>query len=325
MHGRIGPILDLMENTLHGSWSIAATKSLRYTCSSPAFGQGFNLQTVPRWARYYVISPPGRVFVNFDLDQAELRVVAHEAKCKYLQSALVNGLKVHRDICSRHYGIPYLDVDKESVQYKNCKGGVHGTNYRETPRKIAITLRCQEREAKNLQQFYLKMAPELPNWQEDIKETVTRDWKLTNLAGLTRTFYAALARYILVGEFSKDEWNDACAWIPQSTIPYVTNQIILMALQRYHGAILHHHGHDSALFSVSNTMLIGFIGALEEVISNYRLPGHPTLAFLGEITYGWTWGLMLSSTNIVDCKDYRELFKQVVTREKIVSFIKGDL
>lgn len=318
---------------LRGSWSIAGTKSLRFSCSAPPRDVGFNLQTFPRWARLYVVPPPGLVWVGFDQDQGELRALEGYIGCKYLWDRFERGIKVHKEFCSERFGIPYAAIDKEGPEYRKAKAGVHGTSYRMGVKKMAIEMGSTIKEARVIQGQYLRLAPEVVQYQEAIKQEVMRSWKLRNPFGLERVFYAARSKRLALGEFGNDEWNDACSWIPQSTIPIITNIIIRRVKERF-GAevVLHHQGHDSGLFSTTIDLLPRVAEAITEEASKVKvfLPAR-TITIPCEVTYGWSWGAMLPWKDdplfllrlSTRHEEWEEYFKKQLALEKILKSVYG--
>ena len=63
-------------------------------------------------------APEGRVLCDWDLDQAEMRFMAHESRDEGLCAVFTDGkLDVHTDTASRMFGIPYASVDKDRHRY----------------------------------------------------------------------------------------------------------------------------------------------------------------------------------------------------------------
>lgn len=83
-----------------------------------------NLMAIPvrseigKEIRQGYIAPEGKVLADWDLDQAEMRFMAHESGDEGLVTVFRNGvLDIHTDTAARMFGIPYANVDKQAHRY----------------------------------------------------------------------------------------------------------------------------------------------------------------------------------------------------------------
>ncbi|MCD8286397.1 MAG: DNA polymerase I [Clostridia bacterium] len=101
------------DNVVHTSYNQTFTSTGRLSSSGP------NLQNIPvrdeegREIRRAFIPRQGRVFVNADYSQIELRLLAHCSGCKELIDAYNHGEDIHRLTASQVFGVPLEQVTKD--------------------------------------------------------------------------------------------------------------------------------------------------------------------------------------------------------------------
>ncbi len=101
------------DNVIHTTYNQMQTATGRLSSSGP------NLQNIPvrdeegREIRRAFISRQGRVFVNADYSQIELRLLAHCSGCKELIDAYNHGEDIHRLTASQVFGVPLDQVTKD--------------------------------------------------------------------------------------------------------------------------------------------------------------------------------------------------------------------
>ncbi|MCD8295719.1 MAG: DNA polymerase I [Clostridia bacterium] len=101
------------DNVVHTTYNQMQTATGRLSSSGP------NLQNIPvreeegREIRRAFVPRPGRVFVNADYSQIELRLLAHCSGCKELIDAYNRGEDIHRLTASQVFGVPVEQVTKE--------------------------------------------------------------------------------------------------------------------------------------------------------------------------------------------------------------------
>ncbi|MCD8307885.1 MAG: DNA polymerase I [Clostridia bacterium] len=100
-------------NVIHTTYNQMQTSTGRLSSSGP------NLQNIPvrddegREIRRAFIPRQGRVFVNADYSQIELRLLAHCSGCKELIDAYNQGEDIHRLTASQVFGVPLEQVTKD--------------------------------------------------------------------------------------------------------------------------------------------------------------------------------------------------------------------
>lgn len=89
-----------------------------------------NLMAIPvrsnigKRIRQGFVAPEGKVLADWDLDQAEMRGMAHESEDEGLLAIFNDGiLDVHTDTASRMFNVPYASVDKNTQRYPAKRTG----------------------------------------------------------------------------------------------------------------------------------------------------------------------------------------------------------
>lgn len=237
--GRIRFMLDA-----HG------TETGRMSCSSDPWGGGFNAQTMTSAVKSMIEWAPDadRVFVEVDLSQAETRFVAYDACEENLLGMLERREDIHRYVAAEIYEKPMAEVTHDERQLGKKSG--HGANY-----SMGVTtfqdsclkemdLVLDRKMATRTLDAYHRLFPGIRRWHARIRETVYRTRCLTNPFGRVRYFY---------GRTDDNTYREAYAYRPQSTIPDVTNHLMLaLHDQRTAGKLdfwLHMQCHDSVTIS----------------------------------------------------------------------------
>lgn len=264
-------------------------------------GFGLNAQTLPKALRYYLVAPPGRIFVGGDLSQAEARVVAYLSRCRDLIDLFNDPTRhVHQENALVVFGRP---VEKDSPEYTLAKAVVHASNYREGPYKFSVQAGLPVRVVRELLTRYHAKRPEIHQWHDWVWEQVKTKGLLTTPLGDARVFYEAISAFSLTGKMTDQQWKDAIAWVPQSTVPHITDLAILgMAKLRDAGMDLwfHHQGHDSFLCSVPEGEEVAFFSAVQPLFAAIKLvaPGG-VFVIPNEFSLGYNFGDMFGYSGSV--------------------------
>lgn len=269
--------------------NVGGTESFRFAMNKSPFGRGCNAQTLPKELRYYLVPPPGRVFVEGDLSQVEARTVAYLSRCKDLIELFNDPTRhAHSENAIAVFGHP---VEKDSPEYVLAKQLVHASHYREGPWKFAVSTGLPMPVARRMMATYHAKRPEIHRWHDWVWEKVKSTGKLSTPLGDTRTFYEAIACFSMTGKMTDQQWKDAIAWVPQTITPHLTNLGILAMDKELGDSVWwHHQGHDSFLLSteVENVEKVAGIA-----VSCFRIP----LCVWGveftvplELSVGWSSG-----------------------------------
>lgn len=205
------------------SFNIAGTETYRFSSSKNAFGSGLNLQNIPKGGgdeelelpnvRSLFIPDPGMTFFDIDLSSADLCIVVWEADEPEMKALLKAGLDPYTEIAKEFYHDQ--TITKSDPRRKTFKSFAHGTNYLGTAKGLAERLGLSVHEAEKTQRWYFGRFPKIKKWQDDLKDQVFKRRMVQNVFGYRCYFFDRIEGTI---------FNQAAAWIPQSTVACLINR-----------------------------------------------------------------------------------------------------
>ena len=212
--------LDI-DDRMRCSFNIAGTTTYRFSSSENAFGSGMNLQNIPSGdeaqgfpnVRNLFLSDEGRTFFDIDLDSADLRIVVAESGCKEMQQMFADDLKPYVEVAKEYYRDP--TITKHHPSYPMFKALCHATNYLGTPNGISGRIGLVVNEVERIQKWYYGKFPEIKVWQDRIIRDVDTKRFVENIFGYRLHFFDRIEGTI---------YNQAIAWIPQSTVGCLINR-----------------------------------------------------------------------------------------------------
>ena len=270
---------------------VNSTETYRFAMKESPFATGCNAQTIPKALRHMYLPPPGRMFVQGDLSQAEARIVAYLANCHDLIE-LFNDPKrsVHLENALAVFGHA---VEKDTPEYTLAKAVIHASHYREGPIKFSVQTGLPVKEAKRLLANYHGKRPEIRQWHQRVYDTVRQTGKLTSPLGDERVFYEALGAFSMFGKMTDQQWKDAIAWTPQTTVPHITNLGILNLAKLDCGQWWHHQGHDSFMVSIEPGQYVKFCSQVPKAFNIPVVIGRYELMLPLELSGGYNFGDMM--------------------------------
>ena len=209
------------------NFNVCGTETYRFASSKNAFGTGANLQNIPKGGetedeglelpniRTLYIPDPGYTFFDIDLDSADLRIVTGESGCKWMLEQFQNGRKPYIEIMKEYYHDQSMTKNSHPREYGMFKSLCHGTNYLGTAAGIAPRVGLNVHETERIQKWYFGLCPEIRDWQNRIKEQVMKRRWIENVFGYRIHFFDRIEGTI---------FNQAVAWIPQSTVGCLINR-----------------------------------------------------------------------------------------------------
>lgn len=210
------------DDRMRTMFKVCGTETYRFASTQNAFGGGLNFQNIPKGGgsaglqlpnvREIFIPDRGMTFFDIDLDSADLRVVAWEADITEMKAMLAEGKKVYVEVMKEYFKNP--NMTKHSKEYSMFKSLCHGTHYLGTPRGLADRIGLLVHEVERIQQWYFGKFPQLLKYQSDIKDQVTKRRFVQNVFGHRMYFFDRIEGTI---------FNQAAAWIPQSTVGCLIN------------------------------------------------------------------------------------------------------
>lgn len=213
------------------SYNVAGTETFRLSSRENPFRSGMNLQNVPKGGdmeladdeldplelpnvRSLFIPDPGRELFDMDLASADLRVVVWEGDVTEMKAMFAAGLNPYVEIAKEYYHDP--SITKAHPKYTTFKSLCHGTNYLGKAKGIAPRVGLLINEVERVQKWYFGKFPGIEKWQNGIIDQVTKRRYVENAFGYRRFYFDRIEGNI---------FNQAIAWIPQSTVGLLINKI----------------------------------------------------------------------------------------------------
>lgn len=240
----------------------SAPKTYRLSTSESAFDTGANMQNIPSEKsksigkadkraklanignpyelpniRSIFVPDPGHIWIELDLQRADLFVVAYEANDTELKRIMHLGADIHlaNSFTLEGKPLPPLDqlIESESEVYLGhrkymkltrefAKVWCHGTNYGGQPPTMAKNTGRSIIECQRAQSIWFAAHPGIPAWHERVKEQIFSRRFIANKLGYRWYIFDRVESIV----------PEAIAWIPQSTVSVVINRIWMALFQR---------------------------------------------------------------------------------------------
>lgn len=213
-----------VDGRIRCSFNIGGTETYRFSSSQNAFGSGLNLQNIPKGGeagdglelpnvRSLFVPDAGYTFFDIDLSSADLRIVVWEADEPEFKAMLKEGADPYTEIAKEFYRDP--TITKKDPRRQTFKAFAHGTNYLGSAKGLAERLGLSVKDAESTQKWYFGRFPRIKKWQDDIKDQVLKRRMVENIFGYRTQF---------LGRIEGTVFNQAVAWIPQSTVACLINR-----------------------------------------------------------------------------------------------------
>jgi DNA polymerase-1 len=306
------------DGRMRTSYNVAGTKTYRLASRKNPFGNGMNLQNVPKEGKIDLkfslesveqdedvaeddfntsvaigitelpnckrlfIPDEGYTFFDIDYSGADARIVAWDSHSKFLMDIFNDASKdLYSAIASEYYKRPITKKDKERQIFKAV---CHATNYLGKAPAIAGAAGLLVHEVEKVQKFYFSAAPEVMEWQRKLKNDVDTKGYVENAFG---------ARGYFLDRSDKNLYNKAVAWIPQSSIGIMVNKGLVNIDQKEDPVrvqvLMQTHDSLSGQFLTSDT------GAAKRIVKHMSVP----LMFKKELII--PAGIVTSLTSYGDC------------------------
>lgn len=273
------------------SLNLHGAETGRWSCRKDPWDNGINAQTISSELKKMFRAPPGWLFFEVDLRQADSRFVAWDAPEPTLIKYYSENLDIHRFVASRpELFNKALDAVTKDERQLGKKVG-HASNYGMRGNRLSeiclleMDLVLSATRADQMLEGYHRVFPGIRMWQQRIAAEVRRTKKLTTPLGRERYFYDRLG---------DDLYRVAYAYRPQSTVIDVINKLIVHAAKHRNPELCHFalQAHDAAIFLVHESYL-GEIKAICAAENDWN----PELALAGgllripiEAKVGEVWG-----------------------------------
>lgn len=152
---------------IHSIFNQTVTVTGRISSTEP------NMQNIPtrtelgRELRKMFVASNGRVFVDADYSQIELRVLAAIANDKAMKKAFLDGADIHTETAAQVLGIPASEVTKE--QRGSAKAVNFGIVYGMSDFSLAKDLKITVKEARQYIESYFEHYSGVRKYMEEIK------------------------------------------------------------------------------------------------------------------------------------------------------------
>ena len=216
-----------VDGRMRCTFNVCGTETYRFASSKNAFNTGMNMQNIPKGGeleedgldlpniRKLFIPDPGMTMFDIDLDSADLRIVTWESDCRWMKDHFANKRKPYVEVMREYHRDNTMSKDSHPREYAMFKSLCHGTNYLGTADGIAPRIGLLVHETERIQSWYYSMCPEIKKWQDDIRKQVSGRRYVENAFGYRNYFFDRIEGTI---------FNQAVAWLPQSTVACLINR-----------------------------------------------------------------------------------------------------
>lgn len=208
------------------------------------------------------VPDPGMTIVDADLAGADAQVVAWEAGDLELMEAFRAGLDVHSMNLEAMWGVRPENTDKVAFKNKrrDCKQGVHLSNYGGTSRTLAKVLGWTVHQSEQFQRRWFSIHPRIKtHFQGNVMKELQTSRTTTNRLGFTRTWFDRI----------DNVYTEALAWTPQSTVAIVANKGAMQVEDKFPFIEFLLQVHDSIVFQMPTALIESHLPSIAET---FRVP-----------------------------------------------------
>ncbi len=162
------PYINPKNKRIHSFFHQTITATGRISSTEP------NLQNIPtrfelgKQVRKIFKPEEGKVYIDADYSQIELRVLAHMSEDKHMVQAFIEGQDIHKQAASKVFKTPIEEVTKE--QRSNAKAVNFGIVYGISDFGLGEQLGISRKQAKRYIEEYLQEYEGIKNFMDNIKE-----------------------------------------------------------------------------------------------------------------------------------------------------------
>lgn len=180
----LAAVISPDDGRIHSVFTQTVTVTGRISSTEP------NMQNIPtrtalgRELRKMFIAPAGKILVDADYSQIELRVLAHVANDETMINAFKSGEDIHRVTASQVFGVPFEDVTDD--QRRSAKAVNFGIVYGIGEFSLAQDLGIPVARAKMYIQNYLEKYHGVREYMDRVKNQAKEDGYVTTLMNRIR-------------------------------------------------------------------------------------------------------------------------------------------
>jgi DNA polymerase-1 len=235
------------DGKIHTTFHQTITATGRLSSTDP------NLQNIPirielgKLIRKVFYPSDGKLFVDSDYSQIELRVLAHMSGDEQMIAAFRNGQDIHRTTASQVFHVPFEEVT--SLQRRNAKAVNFGIVYGISAFGLAQDLNISRGEAQDYIDQYFATYPK-------IKEFLDRMVEEAKNTGVTRTLFGRIRPIpeLSSGNFMQRQFGERVAM--NSPIQGTAADIIKIAMIRVHDRLLTENFTARLILQVHDELLV---------------------------------------------------------------------
>ena len=193
------PYINKKTNRIHSSFHQTITATGRISSTEP------NLQNIPtrqelgRQIRKAFKPAEGKVYIDADYSQIELRVLAHISEDENMIQAFNNGEDIHKQAASKVFNIPIEEVTKE--QRSSAKAVNFGIVYGISDFGLANQLGVSNKKAKEYIEQYLNKYNGIKQFMDNIVESAKEKGYVETLFGRRRYIPEIKSNNYMVRQF----------------------------------------------------------------------------------------------------------------------------
>lgn len=285
------------DNRLRFTIIIPGTKSGRWSSSQTPWETGLNSQNVPsrdRFSKYnfrqVVVPDKDCTLFSVDLKNADARVVAWLSKEEKMIHAFGCGSDVYSMTANGIFNQDIRLLPEEERKQKRYLGKKCTLAFMYRMKEntfidsclLESDLQVSYNEAKIYRNGYFRSWPRIEAWQKLVREEVFKTRKLTTPFGRERYFHGRLDDML---------WNEACSYIPQSTVADAVNQALIYIHKESNGFLeILGQCHDSLLLQCKTMMFAEAIKLIKIAFDSVKLRIHGIERVIPyDISYGENW------------------------------------
>ena len=195
------PFINSKTQRIHSFFHQTITATGRISSTEP------NLQNIPtrfelgKRVRKVFIPEEGKVYIDADYSQIELRVLAHMSKDKHMIEAFINGEDIHKQAASKVFKTPIDEVTKE--QRSHAKAVNFGIVYGISEFGLGEQLGISRKLAKQYIEEYLQEYSGIKDFMEKMKETAKQTGYVETLFNRRRYIPELKSNNYMVRQFGE--------------------------------------------------------------------------------------------------------------------------
>lgn len=278
---------------------VHTTYLLHGTTTGRLSSRGPNMQNIPRSAKIRNVfqAPPGRVLVEMDYSQIELRILAYLSNDRFLWSVYEKGRDLHDEVAAALFGPGFTKEQRIRAKFVNF-----GIAYGRGAGSIANEFNIEFAEASQMIKGWFRRAPQAAQYIKECRQAPILGKTLSSPFGRKRRFG------LITAENRNTIENEAVNFPMQSTASDITLTFAMRIdteLRSRWGAAVINLIHDSILIELPEHKDIdGMIRWVrDQMIRHPQEVLNTELPFDVSVSRGRLWGYVSDPKQDPDYKD----------------------